>query len=127
ARARNRCEYCCISQLGQNATFHMDHVFPSSAGGATTLDILAMACPACSLGKGSRQTATDPQTGQQVRLFSPRRDSWRVHFRWNGVELVGISPTGRATIAALGINRPAFQHVRSQEVTRGRHPPPEHL
>jgi len=27
-RARNRCEYCGLSQLGQEATFHIDHVVP---------------------------------------------------------------------------------------------------
>jgi hypothetical protein len=27
-RAGNRCEYCRLSQFGQEATFHIDHVIP---------------------------------------------------------------------------------------------------
>jgi hypothetical protein len=34
-RASNRCEYCGISQIGQVATFHIDHIVPVIAGGAT--------------------------------------------------------------------------------------------
>ena len=33
-RARDRCEYCQLSQLGREATFHIDHVVPRSAGGS---------------------------------------------------------------------------------------------
>ena len=36
-RAQNRCEYCGLSQLGQAATFHVDHIFPVSAGGKLAL------------------------------------------------------------------------------------------
>ena len=32
-RAQNRCEYCGLSHLGQEATFHIDHIHPVSAGG----------------------------------------------------------------------------------------------
>ena len=34
-RAGNRCEYRGLSQLGQEATFHVDHVQPVVAGGAS--------------------------------------------------------------------------------------------
>jgi 5-methylcytosine-specific restriction endonuclease McrA len=43
-RAGNRCEYCGLSQLGQEAVFHVDHVVPRSAGGPSTADNLALAC-----------------------------------------------------------------------------------
>ncbi|MBL8799098.1 MAG: HNH endonuclease, partial [Planctomycetia bacterium] len=39
-RAGQRCEYCQLSQLGQEATFHIDHVVPRAAGGPTTTDNL---------------------------------------------------------------------------------------
>ena len=32
-RANHRCEYCGLSQVGQEATFHVDHVMPVIAGG----------------------------------------------------------------------------------------------
>lgn len=41
-RANNRCEYCGISQIGQVATFHIDHVIPVIAGGETTAENLAL-------------------------------------------------------------------------------------
>ncbi|MBI3831410.1 MAG: HNH endonuclease, partial [Planctomycetes bacterium] len=34
-RARDRCEYCRLPQLYQEATFHVDHVKPYSKGGKT--------------------------------------------------------------------------------------------
>jgi hypothetical protein len=37
-RAGNRCEYCRLSQLGQEAAFHIDHVIPRAAGGPTVAD-----------------------------------------------------------------------------------------
>ena len=37
-RANNRCEYCGISQIGQVATFHIDHVIPVVAGFGKSLD-----------------------------------------------------------------------------------------
>src|SRR5580700_9388735 len=89
-RAQNRCEYCGLSQNNQEAVFHIDHAIPLSAGGETVLDNLALACVSCSLRKGARQSALDPQTTKRAFIFNPRRDSWRLHFRWNGVEMIGI-------------------------------------
>ena len=43
-RAGNRCEYCRLSQTGQEAAFHSDHVVPLAAGGQSSLDNLALAC-----------------------------------------------------------------------------------
>ncbi|MBN3944280.1 HNH endonuclease signature motif containing protein [Nostoc sp. NMS9] len=54
-RASDRCEYCCLSQAGQEATFHIDHVTPVVAGGKTTADNLALACVSCSLHKSHRE------------------------------------------------------------------------
>ena len=41
-RAGDRCEYCGLSQLGQEATFHIDHVTPVAAQGETSADNLAL-------------------------------------------------------------------------------------
>jgi hypothetical protein len=46
-RAGQRCEYCRLSQLGQEATFHIDHVVPRAAGGPTVAENLALACVSC--------------------------------------------------------------------------------
>lgn len=123
-RAGNRCEYCQLSQLGQEATFHIDHVVPRAAGGPTTTDNLALACVSCSLRKWAKQTATDPDTGAEVPLFNPRTQSWDEHFRWDGVRVVSLTPTGRATVTALDMNRPLIIAIRQEEMIRGRHPLP---
>jgi hypothetical protein len=126
-RAGNRCEYCGLAQASQEAAFHIDHVVPLTAGGGTIAGNLALACVSCSLRKGAKQTAVDPTTGKQTRLFNPRKDSWRLHFRWKGAEVFGLSPIGRATIHALKLNRQLALAIRQEETLRGRHPSPKHL
>lgn len=127
ARAKNRCEYCGLSQLGQAATFHMDHVLPIVAGGETAFNNLALACIYCSLRKGAKQKARDPQSGTQTRLFHPRKERWNHHFRWDNCEIIGITASGRATVVALELNSAEHQIIRSFESQLGRHPPPGHL
>lgn len=121
-RAAGRCEYCRLSQEGQEATFHIDHVVPVVAGGETVAENLASACVSCSLRKAVRQIAIDPQTGQEAALFHPRREIWHRHFRWEGVYLRGLTATGRATITALDMNRPLIRAIRQEETALGRHP-----
>jgi hypothetical protein len=122
-RAANRCEYCRLSQLGQEATFHVDHVIPRAADGPTTADNLALACVSCSLRKWAKQTAVDPDTGDEVPLFNPRSQTWDDHFRWDGARVVPLTPTGRATAVSLAMNRPVILAIRLEELARGRHPP----
>jgi HNH endonuclease len=122
-RAGGRCEYCRLSQVGQEAVFHIDHVIPRAAGGSTTLDNLALACVSCSLRKWAKQKAIDTDTDKEVPLFNPRKDTWAEHFRWEGERVVSLTPTGRATTAALALNRPLILAIRHEETTRGRHPP----
>ena len=122
-RAAGRCEYCRLSQLGQEAAFHIDHVVPRTAGGPTTLDNLGLACVSCSLRKWAKQTAIDPDTGEELRLFNPRTDAWAKHFRWDADRVLPLTPTGRAAVAALAMNRPLILAIRQEETARGRHPP----
>ncbi|MCL1467125.1 HNH endonuclease [Argonema galeatum] len=123
-RAGDRCEYCCLSQAGQAATFHIDHITPIVAGGATIAENLALACVSCSLRKGARQTVEDAETGEVVPIFNPRQQVWKEHFRWDGVRVVGLTVTGRATIDALNMNRAIVLAIRTEEELLGRHPPP---
>jgi hypothetical protein len=113
-----------LAAAAQEAAFHIDHIIPVVAGGLTNLDNLALACVSCSLRKGARLEAPDPRSGKMEVLFHPRFDSWRRHFRWEGERVIGLSPTGRATIAALNMNRPLVLAIRREETIRGRHPPP---
>ena len=121
-RARGHCEYCRLSQAGQEATFHIDHINPVAAGGETVAENLALACVSCSLRKGARQTAIDPISRNEASLFNPRLDVWAEHFQWEGVHLIGLTATGRATIDGLDMNRALILAIRAEEASLGRHP-----
>ncbi len=122
-RAAGRCEYCQLSQIGQEATFHIDHVLPVTAGGRSILENLALACVSCSLRKWAKQSATDPESGAETALFNPRTNVWSDHFRWDSEKVVPLTATGRVTALTLALNRPLMLAIRREEAVRGRHPP----
>ncbi len=115
AQAGERCEYCRMHQALQGATFHLEHILPTSASGSDELDNLAWACPSCNLKKSNRLTAVDPQTATELPLFNPRVDRWEDHFAWSGYEMVGLTPTGRALVAAFDLNHTRRQRIREAE------------
>jgi len=123
-RASNRCEYCLLSQTGQEAAFHIDHVIPRALKGGTTLDNLALACVSCSLRKSAKTSATDPENGKEVQLYNPRSQKWSEHFQWKGSLVIPMTAIGRVTVATLVLNRPIMLEIRGEELARGRHPPP---
>lgn len=104
-----------MHQSLQGATFHIEHIVPQSAGGSDDATNLALACPSCNLGKSSRQTAPDPETTDEVPLFNPRTDRWAEHFRWDDRRVVGLTPSGRATVAGLNLNHPRRVRIREAE------------
>lgn len=122
SRAKNTCEYCHLSQKGQEATFHIDHILPESSGGETVLENLALACVSCSLRKGAKQIIVDSETMQEVQIFNPRKDIWKENFVWNEVILIGLTAQGRATIETLDLNRRLILAIREEEILLGRHP-----
>ena len=67
-RAGGRCEYCRLFQAGQEARFHIDHILPVKHGGETTLQNRCLACVSCSLRKGAKTHAVDPESGTSVLL-----------------------------------------------------------
>lgn len=79
----------------------------------------------CNDHKGIRIVAPDPSTGEVVRLFDPRRQGWLDHFGWNadGDTIFGRTATGRATVAALRLNRVEVVEARRSWVIAGWHPP----
>ncbi|MBI4491199.1 MAG: HNH endonuclease [Chloroflexi bacterium] len=114
-RARHRCEYCRAPEAVFNLEFEVEHVVPQARGGTGQLDNLALACRSCNLRKGVVQRARDPETGQLVPLFNPRTDVWGEHLQINleTFEIEGLTPTGRAVVQRLGMNRrPALQARR---------------
>lgn len=121
-RAGNRCECCQLSQKGQEATFHVDHIVLLAAGGETSAENLALACVSCSLRKGAKEFVFDELTGREIRIFNPRKDSWEGHFEWNGTILKGKTEKGEATIKLLNLNRKLILAIREEEILLKRHP-----
>jgi hypothetical protein len=62
-----------------------------------------------------------------VELFNPRQNVWKEHFRWgpDGTPILGLTPTGRATVGALRLNNEVAVEVRRNWVLAGWHPPEE--
>jgi hypothetical protein len=98
-----------------------------SKNGQDTIDNLALACFHCNRKKSNNTTAIDPETGNEVELFNPRKNKWSEHFIWSkdGLKIIAITPTGKATIAKLDLNRDRIINIRAADKTINRHPPPE--
>jgi hypothetical protein len=105
------------------STHQVDHIIAAKHAGATTLDNLALSCTVCNRRKGSDVSSVDPETGDIVHLFHPRRQNWADHFRLDGIRIVGLTPEGRTTVEFLQLN--AFERLAERaELTRaGRYPP----
>jgi len=124
-RAGYRCAYCRTSAHLVGTTFEIDHIIPESLGGRTEEENLCLACPTCNGRKSNRVAAIDEITGETILLFDPNRQPWHEHFGWNESrdEIIGLTPTGRATVTALDLNRPVLVYARCLWVRWGRHPP----
>ena len=124
-RAKGRCEYCLTAEEVSGIRCQIDHIIPRSRGGTATADNLCLACAACNGHKHARTHAIDPESGAEVPLFNPRRQRWHEHFSWStdGTEIIGQTATGRATIAALGLNNALIVAARSLWTGMGLHPP----
>ncbi len=104
-RAKHRCEYCQLKQEDSPlAVLHVEHVIPKKHGGDDELDNLALACIDCNLHKGPNLTGLDPLTGKITPLFSPRTQDWPEHFKWQGVQIIGLTDCGRTTIVVMDMN-----------------------
>lgn len=126
-RAKGRCEYCQSPRSRTPDDYSVEHIMPRSRAGTDDLDNLAWSCQACNNRKHTAIQATDPQTGSPAPLYHPRLHSWGEHFRWSDdwLILIGQTPTGRATIARLDLNRDNVVSLREVLVPAGIHPPPD--
>ncbi len=125
ARSDYRCAYCLTDEQITGGLFTLDHIIPYSLGGQTTAENLCLACWDCNLIKGKRVVGVDPITSQTVPLFHPYRQRWVDHFTWHtdGLYIIGLTPTARATIEVIKLNRPPLLHARRWWVEAGWHPP----
>lgn len=124
-RAAFLCEYCHLRQDLCPEPFELDHIIPRTRGGATTFDNLSLACPVCNNAKAWHVQGTDPVSGRLVRLFHPRRQRWKRHFRWSADfgTITGRTAVGRATVVALEMNHVRVVQIRLLWAVLGLHPP----
>jgi hypothetical protein len=105
--------------------FSAEHILPISKGGLDDLVNLAWSCLGCNLYKGATTHVFDLLTGDLASLYNPRTEKWTEHFEWseNFSVIVGKTPTGRATITSLKLNRIGLVNLRKILVAAGKHPP----
>jgi 5-methylcytosine-specific restriction endonuclease McrA len=125
ARAHGCCEYCWSQARYSSHYFAIEHIIPKYRGGRTTLSNLAFSCQGCNNHKHIKIKALDPLTRKYALLYNPRRHEWSEHFTWSAdcMEIIGLTPTGRATVRALQLNREEVVNLRRVLSASGEHPP----
>jgi hypothetical protein len=124
ARANRRCEYCKSPMDFCPDPFSVEHILPKARGGSDDNDNTALSCQGCNNKKHTKTTGLDPISRQRVPLFHPRQDDWNTHFRWSDdlLAVIGITPTGRATVSTLQLNRAGVVNLRRILKVSGEHP-----
>jgi hypothetical protein len=125
-RAKGRCEYCQSPEEFSLDAFAVDHIQALAACGTDDLANLAFACQNCNNRKQDDSSALDPATGHKALLYHPRRDRWDEHFRWSadGLTIIPLTATGRATVARLQLNRRGAVNLRCALLALGEEHPP---
>jgi hypothetical protein len=120
----HRCSYCRSQEAITGAAFIIDHIIPQALGGGDEIDNLCLACWDCNRIKHVQVTGIDPLSGERTALFNPNRQVWGDHFEWHedGRLIVGLTPTGRATVDQLRLNRPLLARARENWIRAGWHP-----
>lgn len=123
-RAYHRCEYCHAPESVFNFPFEIEHVISVALDGTDDETNLALACHSCNIYKGPYLHGIDPLSGDTVRLFHPREQVWEQHFQIDLAtsEVIGKTPTGRATVNRLRMNSPAQLLARSAWIRLGLFP-----
>ena len=125
-RAGGCCEYCQSQSRYSVDALSVEHIIPRSRGGPDVVSNLALACQGCNNRKFVSVAAADPLTGRTVPLYHPRQDRWEEHFAWSAdfLTICGLTPTGRATVEKLQLNRETVVNLRRLLCEVGEHPPP---
>jgi hypothetical protein len=124
-RAKGYCEYCQLPVAFSPASFNFEHIIPLIKQGLTILMNLAFSCGGCNAHKKDKIEALDPLTRQLMPLFNPRTDIWSDHFQWSDddLQIIGTTPTGRATVRLLKVNREGNVNLRRLLKMAELHPP----
>lgn len=101
-RAKNRCEYCLLSQGDSPARHDIEHIIAKQHGGLLEVGNLALACLRCNYQNGTNLSGIDPRT----RDFA-------------GLPIEGITAIGRTTAALLSFNDARRLELRRQILATG--------
>ena len=129
-RAQELCEYCHSPEFISADRFTIEHLMPQSLGGSSDPSNLALACRRCNERRYNFLTGIDPDTQEETTLFNPRQQQWSEHFIWTSeaTQIIGTTPTGRATCDRLDMNDEFHNNRFIQKSRRfwtklGYHPP----
>jgi 5-methylcytosine-specific restriction endonuclease McrA len=104
-RAKNRCEYCLISDEFSYFSFHIEHIISLKHGGKSQKENLAYACPICNCNKGTDLGTFLDDSTKIIRFFNPRIDNWKDHFVLEKSGLIrSNTEIGAATIKIFDLN-----------------------
>ena len=126
-QSRFRCGYCLCSETLLGTPLEIEHLIALAVGGTDEEENLWLCCRRCNSFKGILTQAIDLLTGQLTNLFNPRVQHWPEHFDWSedGVQIIGLTECGRATVEALKLNNPKITVTRRLWVSVGWWPPSE--
>lgn len=124
-RAKACCEYCISQEAFATHRFSIEHIRPQSKGGPHSAENWALACQGCNNFKYTKTVSLDPITHKEVSLYNPRAAKWEEHFIWSKdyTRILGITPTGRASILCMKLNRETLVNLRRILYLQGEHPP----
>ena len=101
----------------------IDHIISEKRGGPTTADNLCCSCLFCNQAKGSDVGSIVPNTGQFVRFFNPRTDTWSDHFVLEAdMRIRPLTDIGTVTERIRGFNSMGRLLERQSLHEEGRYP-----
>ena len=121
-RANGQCEYCLIHEDDTYFGCQVDHIISEKHDGPTTLDNLAYACVYCNRYKGSDVGSIWWPSGELVRFYNPRIDSWTDHFQLEDTHINPLTHIGEVTTRVLKFNDIDRLLEREELIARGRYP-----
>lgn len=97
---------------------------PPAHGGGATLATLALGCQGCNNHTYAKGEALDAVSGEIVPLYNPCHHQWEEHFTWSDgfTLIVGLTPSGRARVDLLLLNRQGVVNLRRLLYPHGEHP-----
>jgi HNH endonuclease len=102
----------------------VDHIVPQASSGGDEPENLALCCKSCNIRKSDHIFGVDPKSREETLLFNPRQGKWNEHFDFDAgsFQLLGRTPTGRATIDQLRMNTSYQIEARKYWVEAGLYP-----